>query len=91
MPPLRILQRIVPGGKKLGLRFAGGHFLFKSLPEPRFYVLRNGLRFETFINLQRLFGSVDDDETIWTFIDVLFQMALHRRIGAGIQIIVQFL
>ena len=81
----------MPGRKKLSLRFARGHFFLKRLPKPRFHVLWNILRFETFIDLQRLFSCVDKHEAIWTFTHMFFQMALHCRIGTGIQIVVQFL
>jgi len=81
----------MPGRKKLGLRFARRHFLLKRFPKSRLHRVWNGLRFDTFIDLQRLLSCVDKDETIWTFTHVLFQMALHCRIGTRIQIIIQFL
>ena len=89
MPPLLFLSRALSGGETL--TFASGHFLFESFPEPRFHAFGNRLGFDTFIDLHRLLSSVDDDEAIWTFIHVLFQMALRRRIGRWIQVIVQFL
>jgi len=76
---------------RLSLRFARGDFLFERFPETRFHAFRNGLRFDTFIDLKRLLSSVYHDEAIWTFADVLFQMAFGRRIATGVQIIIQFL
>ena len=71
--------------------FLGGHFLLQGLPKSRPYVIRESLRLNALVNLQRLLGSVHNDEAVGALIHVCLPMLLCLRIHRLVEVGVQFL